>query len=298
MPGVPKTFVDRLGLGEVVERRRGAVGVDVADVAGRDAGVVEGELHAGRGAVAPGRRGGDVVGVGGRGRPEDLGVDVGARAAGRARAPRGRAPPALRRHEAVAADVEGPRHPVVDSAVMLAKAAMPTGVIAASAPPPMTTSQRPVATSRAAAAIAWVPAAQAVTMVSHGPVEAARIETSAAPALAIIIGTRKGETRRGPFSRKTPICSCRVSRPPTPVAKMTPAAVGVGAELAGVVERHLGGGHRELGEPVGRAGPLWGRSRPRGRSPPPGARPRAPGCEAVQEGVEADAAARDDADAR
>ncbi len=41
--------------------------------------------------------------------------------------------------------------------------------MAASVPPVMTTSQRPIAISRAALPIEWVPAAQAVTMVSHGP---------------------------------------------------------------------------------------------------------------------------------
>ena len=103
---------------------------------------------------------------------------------------------------------------------------MPTAIMAASAPPPMATSQRPVATSRAAAAMAWVPAAQAVAIVSHGPCQPARMETWAAPALAIIIGTRKGETRRAPFSWNTPICSSSVSRPPTPVPKMTPERSG------------------------------------------------------------------------
>ena len=36
-------------------------------------------------------------------------------------------------------------------------------------------------------------------MVSHGPCQPWRIEMAAAPALAIIIGTRNGETRRGPL---------------------------------------------------------------------------------------------------
>src|SRR5581483_2968939 len=52
---------DGLGLGGVVERRRGAVGVDVSDGRRREAGVVEGQLHAGGGARTTRRRGGDVV---------------------------------------------------------------------------------------------------------------------------------------------------------------------------------------------------------------------------------------------
>ena len=59
--------------------------------------------------------------------------------------------------------------PLVDKAVMLEKPAMLVGVMAASADPATTTSQRPVATRRAPLATLWVPAAQAVTVVSHGP---------------------------------------------------------------------------------------------------------------------------------
>src|ERR1039458_3956006 len=111
--------------------------------------------------------------------------------------------------------------PEVDRAVMLVNAATATSWIAASAPPPMATSQRPDATRRAAAVTAWVPAAHAVEMVSDGPCQPKRIETLAAPALAIIIGTRKGETRPGPFLSQTRTCSTRVWNPPTPLAELT-----------------------------------------------------------------------------
>ena len=70
----------------------------------------------------------------------------------------------------------------------------------ASDPPPMATSHRPEATNRAAAAMACVPAAQAVTMTSDGPRQPSRMEIPAAPALAIIMGTSRGDTRRAPFS--------------------------------------------------------------------------------------------------
>ena len=95
---------------------------------------------------------------------------------------------------------KGREWPEVESAVMLAKAASATGCMLASEPPPMATSQRPVATRRAAAAMAWVPAAQAVQITSDGPRQPSRMEMPAAPALAIIIGTRRGETRSAPFS--------------------------------------------------------------------------------------------------
>ena len=100
---------------------------------------------------------------------------------------------------------------------MLPKAASATGVIAASAPPARTASQRPLAIRRWPASNECVPDAQAVAIVSHGPRQPRRIETAAAPAFAIIIGTRNGDTRRGPFSNSTPICVSMVVSPPTPV---------------------------------------------------------------------------------
>ena len=53
----------------------------------------------------------------------------------------------------------------------------------------------------------WAPAAQAVMMVSEGPCQPRRMDTAAAPALDIIIGTSRGDTRRAPFSPKTRIWS-------------------------------------------------------------------------------------------
>ena len=76
----------------------------------------------------------------------------------------------------------------------------------------------------------WVPAAQAVTVASHGPRKPYRIDTSAAARLPIIIGTRNGLTRRGPFSISTWIWVSRVSRPPTPVPMITPDPVRVGLQ--------------------------------------------------------------------
>src|SRR5581483_3701769 len=64
---------------------------------------------------------------------------------------------------------KGIETPLDDSAVMLEKPAMLVSVIAASADPAITTSHRPVATRRAPLPTEWVPAAHAVTVVSHGP---------------------------------------------------------------------------------------------------------------------------------
>ena len=51
--------------------------------------------------------------------------------------------------------------------------------------------------------MACVPAAHAVQIVSFGPCSPYRIEIAAPAALAIIIGTRNGDTRRSPFSMRT-----------------------------------------------------------------------------------------------
>jgi hypothetical protein len=121
----------------------------------------------------------------------------------------------------------GRQIPDFEAAVMLTKPWRATGVIDASDPPLIITSQRPSMMSRAALPMAWVPAAQAVTVVSQGPCSPKRIEMPAAPALAIIMGTRKGETRRGSFWWYVRIWSSSVSRPPTPVPMSTPARAGL-----------------------------------------------------------------------
>ena len=59
--------------------------------------------------------------------------------------------------------------PDLEAAVMFVKPCSAVAVIDASEPPVIITSQRPSMISRAALPIAWVPAAQAVTVVSHGP---------------------------------------------------------------------------------------------------------------------------------
>ena len=109
---------------------------------------------------------------------------------------------------------------------MLPNPASAVIVPAASAPPVATASQRPQAIRRAALPMACVPAAQAVHTVSHGPCSPQRIEIAAPAALAIIIGTRNGETRRSPFSTRTTTWPSSVRRPPTPVPKIVPNRAG------------------------------------------------------------------------
>ena len=75
---LPTSALDRLQLDLVAERRRGAVGVDVVDVGGANAGALERRRHAAVGAVAVLGRRGDVVGVARQAVADDLGIDLGA----------------------------------------------------------------------------------------------------------------------------------------------------------------------------------------------------------------------------
>ena len=68
----------RAGLGDVVERGRGAVGVEVTDGGRVDPGVLERALDGQHGAAAVLGRGGGVVGVGGRAGPGDDGLGASA----------------------------------------------------------------------------------------------------------------------------------------------------------------------------------------------------------------------------
>ncbi len=88
------------------------------------------------------------------------------------------------------------------------------------------------------------------------------METEAAPALAMIIGTRNGETLRSPFSTRTRTWDSSVYRPPMPVAIMTPRRIGVGRGLTAVGQRQAGRGPGELLHPVG-APDLLGAVEPR-----------------------------------
>ena len=66
--------------------------------------------------------------------------------------------------------------------------------------------------------IAWLDDAHAETVQKFGPVRPNVIAMWPAPALAMSIGTMKGETRPGPFSRSTSCWFSRVCTPPIPVA--------------------------------------------------------------------------------
>ena len=152
--------------------------------------------------------------------------------------------------ESVAPDVERPRHPLVERAVMFANAATPTPVIAASEPPPMTTSQRPLATRRAAAPIAWVPAAQAVTIDSQGPLNRAPHRDVRRP--GVRHHHRDEERRHPPLALLVEHVDLFLEglEAPDPGAEDDPGPRRIDASSPGVLERHFGGRHRELAEPV------------------------------------------------
>ena len=131
--------------------RRGAVGVDLGDVARLEPGVGERQPHAGDGADAAGGGRGDVVGVGGGGAAEELGRGSWRPAlTARSHSSSSRIAAALGDHEAVAVRGEGRDTPSFDSAVMLVKPARPVGVSDDSVPPATMASQRPQAMRSAA----------------------------------------------------------------------------------------------------------------------------------------------------
>ena len=139
--------------------------------------------------------------------PSDLGVDLGAAGLGVLLGLEDQDAGALTEHEAVAAGVPraGDRGRVavafLDSAIMLANAAIGSGWIAASVPPATTTSARPSRIRSSPGRCASLPDAQAETGVLHrGPGADVQADVARPGAFGISIGTASGETRRGPFS--------------------------------------------------------------------------------------------------
>ena len=116
----------------------------------------------------------------------------------------------------------GRETPSRDVAPIRANAAREVPHSADSAPPATTTSASPRSIIRLASPSAWAPVAQALETLNPGPWTPSRMAISPAAALGIIIGTKCGETSRGPPSRKLRTSRSSVSRPPTPVPTTTP----------------------------------------------------------------------------
>ena len=94
---VAEEALDGAELDLVAERRRGAVGIDVIDILGIEAGAREGRRHGAVGAIAVLGGGRDVVGVAREPVADDLGMDPG--------------PPALRVLQLLEHDDAGPPPP-------------------------------------------------------------------------------------------------------------------------------------------------------------------------------------------
>ena len=109
---VAENALDRPDIGNVAERRRGAVGIDVVDPFRRDHGVVERRLHHPRRAVAFEFRRRHVVGVCAHAATQDFGIGMGAAGQSRLALLQDQHPGALAKNEAVAADIPGPGRPV------------------------------------------------------------------------------------------------------------------------------------------------------------------------------------------
>ena len=103
------------------------------------------------------------------------------------------------------------------SASSAAKAAVASGVSAASEPPVTTASASPSWIIRAAVPIACAPAAQAESVANDCPRSPCRIDTAAEAALPISSGIESGETAFGPFSSSWRWLCSSVPMPPMPV---------------------------------------------------------------------------------
>ena len=77
-----------------------------------------------------------------------------------------------------------------------------------------------------ASPMAWPAEAQAVTTAAFGPFSPWRIETWPGAALAIILGTKKGETRSGPLVVSSVNWASISAKPPIPDPRMQPIRVG------------------------------------------------------------------------
>ena len=150
----------------------------------------------------------------------------------------------------------------------------------------------------------WVPAAQAVTVASHGPRKPYRMDTSAAARLPIIIGTRNGLTRRAPLLAEHADLRFQGFQATHARSDDDTRPVGIEGEAAAVQTAGVGQGlgcryRRELGEAVNPPeilGPVE-ISGIEVRADPAGAR-RLGAEQAIPKRVPADAAGRHHADTR
>ena len=211
-------------LGAIVERRRGAVGVDVDEPVGCAPASVERARD--RRAPRPRRRRrrGDVVGVRGRAVAAQDGRGCGRRVRApprRSRAPARRAPSPITKPSRRASN--GREMPISESASSAPNAARESGVSAASAPPVTIAVGVAAPGSHASPTpIAWRPPRRPKRRRRPGPLQPWRMLTAPAAALPIISGTASGETRFGPCSISVASFDSIVPMPPMPVPMIEP----------------------------------------------------------------------------
>ena len=199
---------DRPRLGDVADRRRRGVGVDVVDLVGVDAGVVERDRRGPRRLAAVGPRLDHVVGVGGRAVAEQLRV--------RRRA-RGARPPSASSSTSSAAPspMTNPSRPTsngraaapgsslwpADSARMMSNAPNASGDSGISQPPAIAASTRPSRRSPSASPSATAPEAHEFAVDRIGPRTSSAMPRLAGAAPPNTASARFGATWRMPFSR-------------------------------------------------------------------------------------------------
>ena len=110
----------------------------------------------------------------------------------------------------------------MESALIALKAATPTRVMLASAPPANMTSAWPRRMISVASPRAWLPEAQAVETQDSGPFSPSSIDTWAAAMLAITQGMKSGDTRSTPRSSARSVWEPKLSRPPMPLPTSAP----------------------------------------------------------------------------
>ena len=218
---------DRLDL--VVERRRGAVRVDVVDLVGLRCRPCAAPSASTRTAPSPSSDGaGDVIGVGRHAVADELGVDPRAARAAPTRAPRESARRRPRRRRSrrgpcrTAGSPAAARRCASTARASRANPPTPIGVIAASEPPAIMTSASPRRMISNASPIACAEAEHAVQVAEFGPRAPKRIETWPAARLMMAAGMKNGEILRGPPSSSALCSRSMVVNPPMPDAMNTP----------------------------------------------------------------------------
>ena len=114
----------------------------------------------------------------------------------------------------------------VDSAFIAANPPMPSGVIAASAPPAIIASVSPMRIDFTASPMACADVEHADTGDQFGPLHPYLMVTSPGAMLMIIWRMKKGERRSKPFSSAFLCCSSSEPSPPIPEPMITPTFSG------------------------------------------------------------------------